>query len=337
MKQFPAFFDLVDAPCLLVGGGEEAAAKLRLLHAAGARIELLATALCDEISDALDAGTVHRCNETAPWRSGRYRLVIVADTDADIAATISRDCAARGIPVNVVDQPALCTFTVPAIVDRSPVTVAIGTAGASPVLSRSIKGQIEALLPTALGALASLYASRRAKVKHTVAPADRRTLWELAHNGSVADLAYAGDLPAAARALDSLIDHGPCKATPAAHVTLLDLRHRDADRVTLGELRQLQCAHAVVFDSAVTHALRELCRRDAARHTLLTSSAGVGVIAKQLANLSRTGQRLVVLATGDWFSDENERKLVTRLRSQGLDVESTRSTSTATARCVTAR
>ncbi|MEM7378302.1 MAG: hypothetical protein AAF460_12455 [Pseudomonadota bacterium] len=212
----------------------------------------------------------------------------------------------------------------------------IGTGGASPVLARSVKGQIEALLPNALGALAALYASRRAKVKSSVAPAGRRAVWEAAHHGSVAQFAVAGDMDAAARALDSLIDHGPCLASQPAHITLLDLRHRDADRVTLGELRRLQCAHAVVFDDALPHALRELCRRDAARHTLLAPASGVAVVAKQIDNLSQAGQRVVVLGTGNWFNDATQRAVAARLRSLGLQVDEAGAAHTAAARCVTA-
>lgn len=332
MNQFPVFFNLTGQRCLVVGGGEEAAAKVRLLRSAGAHVVLYSDTFCHELEQGLADGVVHRTRQHDAWLTGAYRLVIVADTPAGLAKRISADCTARGIPVNVVDKPGLCAFTVPAIVDRAPVTVAIGTGGASPVLARSLKGQIEALLPGMLGALAALYKSRRSRVKAKVAPEGRRSIWEAAHHGTVAQLAYAGDLNAAARALDSLIDHGPCRAVQPAHVELLDLRHRDADRVTLGELRWLQCAHSVVFDDTVPHTLQELCRRDAARHTLLEPASGPSVAARQISKIARPGERTVVLATGKWFDTASQRSLAARLRASGLQVDGATSAHTATVR-----
>jgi len=332
MKQFPVFFTLRGQPCLVVGGGEEAAAKVRLLSAADADIALFASSVCDELQRQLDAGTLTRAHATSPWQSGYYRLVIVADASPEQAKSISRDCIERGIPVNVVDKPGLCSFTVPAIVDRAPITIAISTGGASPIMARSIKGQIEALLPSALGALATLYASRRAKVKRLIKGAGRRTLWERAHHGEVAQLAYAGNVPGATEALDRLIEQGPGATAHSPHVTLMDARHADPDQITLGELRRLQCTNTLVCDEQLPHALRELCRRDAARHTLLTATPSVSVVAKQLANLAEPGQRTVLLVTGSWFTASVQQTLATRLRAQGIVVENTREVTAVTAR-----
>lgn len=336
MKQFPVFFNLTKQPCLVVGDGEEAAAKVRLLCAARAQIDILADDPCTDLKTDLAEGRVQRTHQPEPWSSGRYRLVIVADATPEKAKSISRACIDRGIPVNVVDKPGLCSFTVPAIVDRDPVTIAISTGGASPIMARSIKGQIEALLPSALGALAALYASRRAKLKRLVKGTNRRAIWEAAHHGSVSKLAYSGDLPAATRALDELIENGPGEASRAAHITLLDLRHGDPDQVTLGELRRLQCANTVVFDENTPHALRELCRRDAARHTLLATDSGASVVAKQLSNLSAPGERLVLLATGAWFTDKARHALQTRLLAQGVLVDQTSPAVTTPTRCASA-
>ncbi len=337
MKLFPAFFNLRQQACLVVGGGEEAAAKVRLLSAADADVVVMAESVSDELQAALDAGNIRRTDAAEAWISGDYRLVIVADATPEVAKTISRDCIARGIPVNVVDRPGLCSFTVPAIVDRNPITVAISTGGASPVMARSIKGQIEALLPAALGALATLYASRRAKVKRLIKSDKRREVYEAAHHGSVAELAYAGDLDAATKALDTLIEHGPCQDSQAGRVIFTDFRHRDVDQVTLGQLRQLQCANTVVFDKHVPHALRELCRRDAMRHSLLAAAPTATVVAKQITNLIEPGQSLVLLGCGSWFNGATQSRLAAQLRAQGLNVDEVDSASAAPARCVTAQ
>ena len=155
MRYFPLFADLDAAGVLVAGGGEQAAQKVRLLRKTNARITVVAETVTDELRDLAqqDAITIVPRAFVAGDLDGQ-RLVYAATGDRALDAAVSQAAQARGIPVNVVDVPELSTFITPAIVDRAPVTVAIGTEGAAPVLAREIKTRLESWLPANLGALA---------------------------------------------------------------------------------------------------------------------------------------------------------------------------------------
>ena len=155
MRYFPLFADLAEADVLVVGGGEAAARKVRLLRKAGARITVVAETATEELGGLAERGAIALLTRAFLPRDLRgQRLVYAATGDGLRDSAISRAAKARGIPVNVIDAPALSTFITPAVVDRDPVTVAIGTEGAAPVLARQIKSLIETLLPANLGLLA---------------------------------------------------------------------------------------------------------------------------------------------------------------------------------------
>ena len=152
MQALPVFLDLRGRPVLLLGDGDGAEPKRRLLLAAGADIE------------AAEGGTA--------------RIAIVAVDDDGQAAAIAARLKAAGLLVNVVDKPALCDFSLPAIVDRAPVTVAIGTGGASATLSKALRERLEALLPATLGAIADAVRDLRSAVNDAVPKPERRRFWD---------------------------------------------------------------------------------------------------------------------------------------------------------------
>jgi len=160
MKYLPLFADLAGRECLIVGGGENATRKLRLLLRAGARATVAAAAVTPEISALERDGEVRVEKEPqaapnlVPHRLSAYALIVVADVDRQTAATYAAAARRSNIPINVVDRPDLSSVVFPGIVDRDPVLVAIGTSGAAPVLVRRLREQIEALLPARLGSLA---------------------------------------------------------------------------------------------------------------------------------------------------------------------------------------
>src|SRR5215468_9854052 len=180
MRYFPLFADLAEADVLVVGGGEAAARKVRLLRKTSARITVVAETVTEELRGLAERGAIAILPRAFLSRDLHgQRLVYAATGDGLCDSAVSRAAKARGIPVNVIDAPALSTFITPAIVDRDPVTVAIGTEGAAPVLARQIKTLIETLLPANLGTLARRARDLRHAIARAVAdPRARRRLWE---------------------------------------------------------------------------------------------------------------------------------------------------------------
>lgn len=233
MNRLPLFFDLAGRDVLLVGDGPAADAKRRLIEGAGGRVV---------------AG------------AGSARLAFVA-LEGEAAAAEATRLKAAGLLVNVVDRPELCDFLVPAIVDRSPVTVAIGTNGASATLAKVLRERLEALLPASLGALARAIAARRREVAGRIAPDQRRSFWDrlLAPGGPLDPFGPLADADAAIDA--ALTAPG---AAPAALATLA-LASGDPDDLTLRQLRLLSQADTIFHAPSVPAAILDRARRDAAR------------------------------------------------------------------------
>ncbi|WP_019834184.1 precorrin-2 dehydrogenase/sirohydrochlorin ferrochelatase family protein [Sphingomonas sp. PR090111-T3T-6A] len=233
MHSLPVFLRLEGRPVILIGSGDTADAKRRLLERAGARI-------VDE--------------------AGNAALAIVAlDEDAEAEAAVAR-LKARGILVNAVDRPALCDFTLPAIVDRDPVLVAIGTGGASAGLAKALRQRLEALLPSGLGALAdALHGARGAiRAQFPDATTRRRAIDAALDPGGPLD--PLGDVPATAVARWLAAPDAP---RPAVTVRIA-LRSDDPDDLTLAEARWLGQADRVYHDVGVPPAILRRVRADAA-------------------------------------------------------------------------
>jgi uroporphyrin-III C-methyltransferase/precorrin-2 dehydrogenase/sirohydrochlorin ferrochelatase len=221
MDYLPIFLDLRGRRCLLVGGGEAAAAKAALLRRAGAEIAVVAHRLCPDLADAVRRGAaIHLAEDfTAPLLDGAVLVMVAGETPA-VSAAVSRAAQARALPVNVMDEAAFCSFIVPAIVDRSPVVVAIASGGRAPMLASLLRQWLDRALPERLGSLAALAGGFRPLVKRRLAaPAARRRFWRQVFTGKTASLALAGNQAAARGALlDELDDarpspaHGPAKA-----------------------------------------------------------------------------------------------------------------------------
>ncbi|MBV8971646.1 MAG: siroheme synthase [Sphingomonadaceae bacterium] len=254
MHSLPLFFPLAGRRVLVVGDGEAAAAKARLVRAAGAEVVAELPAV----------------------------LAFVAVDDAEQAAAEVARLRAAGCLVNVVDRPALCDFTVPAIVDRSPVVVAVGTGGASASLAKALRERLEALLPADLGRLAeAIFAARAAVAEIAPTPAARRALWDaaLAPGGPLDPLAEHADATAviaqvlassAATEADSAFDSargggGRAGVQPSATLTTIRLTSPDADELTLRQLRALAQADTIYHDAAVPATILDRARRDAVR------------------------------------------------------------------------
>jgi uroporphyrin-III C-methyltransferase/precorrin-2 dehydrogenase/sirohydrochlorin ferrochelatase len=272
MDHLPIFLQLRGVPAVVVGGGRIAQRKIELLLRVGARITVVAPELREELARRAAAGEItHRSAHFRPAHLKGAQLVIAATNLRALNATVSAAARLRAVPINVVDDPELSTFYFPAIVDRSPLIVAIGSNAQAPVLTRWVREQIEALLPGTLGMLARFIGERRKAVQQTLAPAARRAFWERIVRGTAGSRALSGDTPGAAHAYERELAAARLASSPATgggslgEVYLIGAGPGDADLLTLRALQLLQRADVVLHDRLVPPAVLERARRDAER------------------------------------------------------------------------
>ncbi|WP_035051818.1 siroheme synthase CysG [Andreprevotia chitinilytica] len=305
MDYFPLFLKLSDQRCLLIGGGEVATRKARLLLEAGAQLTLAAPELTAELTALRDTGRItHIANPYHASQLDGQRLVIAATDDAAVNARIFADCETRGILINAVDSPEHCRFIVPAIVDRSPVIVAISSGGNAPVLARQVKAKIEALLPYGYATLARLAGQLRDAVKTKFSDERaRRLFWETALEGPAAEQAIAGNTQAAEATL--LAELAQAESTPSGAVYLVGAGPGNPDLLTLRALRLMQKADVVLYDNLVSPQILDLVRRDAERIYVGKKANNHALpqedINKLLVKLAQQGQRVLRLKGGDPF------------------------------------
>ncbi len=309
MDYFPVFLRLKGEPCLVVGGGEVAARKAEALLRAGAHVHVVAPALSDEVAGLVDARKLtHRKARFHFWQVRGYRLVVAATDDMATNRRVYTACRKRNIPVNAVDAPDLCTYITPAIVDRSPLLIAISSGGDAPVLARMWRARLEGMIPAAYGRLAALAGRFRSRVKDSVPGFDRRLrFWEQVFEGPVATRMLAGQEPAAEAALEETLAQAAEDAqTPlGGEVYLVGAGPGDPDLLTLRALRLMQRTDVVLYDRLVTPGILDLVRKDAERiyvgkrrnlHTLRQEG-----INELLVRLAREGKRVLRLKGGDPF------------------------------------
>lgn len=312
MEYLPLFFDIRGRTCAVVGGDATAARKTELLLRAGARVRVIADALGEGLADHLRAGRVEHSSEALGSDSfAGCVLAVIALDDAKQAARAAEFASKRGIPVNVVDRPELCSCIMPAIVDRSPVVVAISTAGAAPVLGRFLRARLEALLPARFGELARIARALRPEVAERLEPSKRRYFWESVLQGPAAELVFSGrDEEARALMRAHLKDERDDRAGEVYLVSTPPAG--DPESFTLRALRLLQQADVVIHDAGLAQPVLDLIRRDAERR----SAAGrppTDVI-EALVALAREGRR------AGWLTDARNLSAAAteRLRAAGI-------------------
>lgn len=305
MDYLPLFHKLEARPVLVVGGGEVALRKTRLLVDAGASPRVVAPEIEAELLTL-----VERAGGTCQHRGYRRAdldgvvLVVAATDDAMLNATISADAQARQLPVNVVDAPALCTVIFPAIVDRSPLMVAVSSGGDAPVLARLMRARIETVIPAAYGALAGLARRFRAQAKAALPDVQqRRVFWEDVFQGPIAERVLSGQAAEAERLLQARLDGAAPRAL--GEVYLVGAGPGDPDLLTFRALRLMQQADVVLYDRLVAPAIIELCRRDAERLYVGKRRAEHALpqeeINQRLVSLAQSGKRVLRLKGGDPF------------------------------------
>ncbi|MGK0411718.1 MAG: uroporphyrin-III C-methyltransferase/precorrin-2 dehydrogenase/sirohydrochlorin ferrochelatase, partial [Shewanella psychromarinicola] len=307
MKQLPIFLTIRHKPCLVVGAGSIAARKIGLLLKAGADVSVVASNIGLEVSELERQGVI-RCllRNYEPTDLKGVKLVIAATNNAQLNADISITAQAKNILVNVVDNPELCSFLMPSIIDRNPIQIAISTGGASPVLARLIRSKLEASIPSAYGELAKLVENYRTKVKQAFANVDlRRRFWESVLEGPVSEFALSGRMNEAETMLSELIQSADPDPEYHGEVYLVGAGPGDPDLLTFKALRLMQKCDVVVYDRLVSEPIMALVRRDAEKIYAGKASANHSIsqenINQLLVRLAKQGKRVLRLKGGDPF------------------------------------
>ncbi|MFJ3487314.1 siroheme synthase CysG [Pseudomonas sp. NPDC090202] len=305
MEFLPLFHKLQGARVLVVGGGEIALRKSRLLADAGAVLRVVAPEIGTELRELIDTSSGEQLLRGYSEADLHGCVLVIAATDDEaLNAQVSADSRQRGVPVNVVDAPALCSVIFPAIVDRSPLVVAVSSGGDAPVLARLIRAKLETWIPPAYGQLAGLAARFRHQVKNLFPNVQqRRAFWEDVFQGPIAERQLAGQGGEAERLLQAKID-GDAPQAPG-EVYLVGAGPGDPDLLTFRALRLMQQADVVLYDRLVAPAILELCRRDADRVYVGKQRADHALpqdlINQQLVVLAKQGKRVLRLKGGDPF------------------------------------
>ncbi|WP_304638904.1 siroheme synthase CysG [Pseudomonas sp.] len=306
MEYLPLFHNLQGRLVLVVGGGEIALRKSRLLSEAGARLRVVAPEIEGALAALVEEGggeCIERGYQSADMDA--VVLVIAATDDEDLNAQVSADAQAVRLPVNAVDAPELCTVIFPAIVDRSPLVIAVSSGSHAPVLARLTRARIETLFPHAYGRLAQLAKRFRSQVKAAFPGINqRRVFWEDAFQGDIAERVFAGQDAAAEALLASRLQEQAGQRYQG-EVYLVGAGPGDPDLLTFRALRLMQQADVVLHDRLVPPAIIDLCRRDAERIYVGKARSQHAVpqeeINQLLVRLAKEGKRVLRLKGGDPF------------------------------------
>ncbi|CDX55308.1 Siroheme synthase (Includes: Uroporphyrinogen-III C-methyltransferase; Precorrin-2 dehydrogenase; Sirohydrochlorin ferrochelatase) [Mesorhizobium plurifarium] len=323
LNAFPVFMRVDGEAVAIVGNGEAALAKARLLAQSSAVLRIIAdnasSGLLDFIAST-GAVRIEAAYEAAHLRDAA--LVFAASGDEALDRRVAEDARRLGIPVNVVDRPELCDFFTPALVNRAPVAVAIGTEGAGPVLAQMLRGRIDRMLSPSLGRLAALAASFRTAAEKLPKGNRRRRFWSDFFAGAPAKAIEAGELAEAhGAALELLTQDAPVEG----HIALVGAGPGAEDLLTLRAHRLLMEADAIVYDALVPEAIVAMGRRDAER---LPVGKRKGCHSKSqeeinalLIELGRAGSKVVRLKSGDPLVFGRAGEEMAALRGAGVTYE----------------
>jgi len=307
MEFLPVFLKIAGRNCLVVGGGDVASRKVNLLLRASGKVTVVAPEMSSALQRLSEAGDISTQQvEFSDEHLENISLVVAASNDQRVNKCVHDLASQKNIPVNVVDQPDLCTFIFPSIVDRSPVIVAVSTCGASPVLARLLRARLETLIPASYGRLATLLAGFREQVrKRFSSMPERRHFWEKILQGPVVEMVFSGKEAEAEHTIQSSIDAPQTSEATMGEVYLVGAGPGDPDLLTFRALRLMQKADVVLFDRLVPEEIVDLTRRDAERiyvgkkrdfHALRQEE-----ISKMMVTLAKEGKKVVRLKGGDPF------------------------------------
>ncbi|PST97826.1 siroheme synthase CysG [Photobacterium iliopiscarium] len=324
MDYLPIFADLKRRPCLVVGGGNSAWRKTRMLLKAGADVGVIATKLNADFTTAIAANQIRFVGDTfSPANLDGIFLAIAATPHKALNALVYQSANQRQVLVNVVDDTQRCSFIVPSIVDRSPIIVAISSSGKAPVLARLLRQKLEATLPQHLGKMATIAGGFRDYLATQLSTfSSRRAFWEQAFNGRFADLVAVGRHSEAQQALEQqLQQHTPL----VGQVALIGAGPGDAGLLTLRGLQLMQQADVVLYDYLVSDEVMALVRRDA-ELVCVGKKAGFHSVPQEQTNrliveYAQQGKRVVRLKGGDPFVFGRGAEELEVLAEAGIDFQ----------------
>ncbi len=306
MELLPIFINIRNRNCVIIGGGEVAFRKASLLTRAGANLTVISESISPQLSELCQAyGANQIVAKFSPPQLTGATLVIAATDDIQVNREVSVTAKALNIPVNVVDQPDLCSFIVPSIVDRTPIVIAISSSGSSPVLIRKLKELNETLVPGKIGDLARLLQSFRGAVKSRIKNFDDRIrFWEHVVDGEVAELVYSGNEALARSKLEQQLADAETQKV-RGEVYLVGAGPGDPDLLTLRALRLMHKADIVLYDRLVSADILKKVRADAEKIYVGKQQSNHSVkqegINEMLVRLAQEGKRVMRLKGGDPF------------------------------------
>ena len=306
MKHFPVFLSLKDKHCIIIGGGSVAERKADSLLNSQARVTIVSPNLTTQLAYLVKEGQLQYIERHYQNNDIDSAFLVIAATDqAEINQAIAEQANKNNTLVNVVDNLSLCSFIVPSVLDRSPVTVAVSTGGASPVLARQLRMKLESMIPSSCGELAAITEEYREQVKQKFATVEeRKAFWENVLKGTPAELVYAGQLQAARDLLDKLLadPHAPAQV---GEVYLVGAGPGDPDLLTFKAVRLMQRADVMVYDRLVSQPILDMANKNAQRIYVGKQKDNHAVpqdkINDLLVDLAKQGKRVLRLKGGDPF------------------------------------
>ena len=294
MKYFPVFLDAKKISAMVIGGGEVATRKIELLLKSTTKITVMSKTVCASVERLIN---LHQLT----WLKHNYQaghladinLVIAATDDMSVNKAIYQEATPLNILTNVVDQPDLCTYITPAIIDRSPMIIALSSSGSSPILIRMLREQIEKTLPQAYGKLADFSHKFRDHVKARVKGLrNRRSFWENTLRGPIGQAILDGKQQQAEQQLIASIKQEI--APPSGDIIFIKTKDGNPDNLTLSAHRAMQFADAVFYDESVNVELIEYVRRDAEKFPQAISS-DILINYQHAIELAKQGQKVIYL------------------------------------------
>jgi uroporphyrin-III C-methyltransferase/precorrin-2 dehydrogenase/sirohydrochlorin ferrochelatase len=317
MKYFPIFLDAEHISAMVIGGGDVAARKIELLLKTTTNIVVMSESVSPTVQRLINS---HKLQ----WLESNYQcghlaninLVIAATDNNDVNKAVAEEAKPLNILVNVVDQPELCTYITPAIIDRSPIIIAMSSSGSAPILLRMLREQIEKTLPNGYGKLADFCFKFRDHVKESVKGLrNRRTFWENTLRGSIGENILQGDIQGAEQQLiTSLKNEVP---PPQGEIVFVHTKTGDPDKLTLQIHREVQFADAVFYDENVNSDLLEYIRRDADKYPQNICST-IQINFQHALDLSEKGQKVIYLLAGFTVLPENSALSLSAIRKTQL-------------------
>ncbi|HEY5715892.1 MAG TPA: bifunctional precorrin-2 dehydrogenase/sirohydrochlorin ferrochelatase [Psychromonas sp.] len=297
MDYFPIFLDAQKLHAVVVGGGNVAARKIELLLKSKAKITVVSPVLKESVQALLANGQITWIkNEYAPHFLDNHQLVIAATNIKAINIAISDAANQRGMLVNVVDDPALCNYITPAIIDREPMIIALSSSGNAPILLQMLKSQIEQMLPAGYGKLAQFCGRYRIEVQARIKQFSQRKLfWKKVLEGDVAKQILAGDEQRAAELFNQALATKQCQENGS--ISVIKIYDQQPDNLTLLAYQKLQQADTIFLDAGITPLFFDYGRRDADKYRtvdqhkaeiLLRDNKHVVIIAEHAAQLDKT-------------------------------------------------